>query len=174
MITRGNELEKKNGRKDYPLISDEVAGRHFAVWTTTPANPFGPHKHEQREIWFILEGQATVSVDGEESEISEIHWGNLGIEAAGNEHLFRAQVYLGEIEPDAVSVELYAEPRPGEAPRRRPMRRDHALSGAAGGYLYVAAVPADRPAADYTPRIVASHPEAQVPAETPLIRWYPN
>jgi starch phosphorylase len=104
----------------------------------------------------------------------EIHWGNLGIEAAGNEHVFRAQVYLGEIEPDAVSVELYAEPRPGEAPRRRPMRRDHALSGAAGGYLYVAAVPADRSAADYTPRIVASHPEAQVPAETPLIRWYPN
>jgi glycogen phosphorylase len=54
------------------------------------------------------------------------------------------------------------------------MRRDHALSGAAGGYLYVASVPADRPAADYTPRVVATHPEAQVPAETPLIRWYPN
>jgi starch phosphorylase len=104
----------------------------------------------------------------------EIHWGNLGIEAAGNEHIFRAQVYLGEIEPDAISVELYAEPRPGEYPRRRPMRRDHALSGAAGGYLYVASVPADRPAADYTPRVVAVHPEAQVPAETPLIRWYPN
>ena len=104
----------------------------------------------------------------------EIHWGNLGIEAAGNEHVFRAQVYLGEIEPDAVSVELYAEPRPGEYPRRRPMRRDHALSGAAGGYLYVASVPADRPATDYTPRVVAAHPEAQVPAETPLIRWYPN
>jgi starch phosphorylase len=104
----------------------------------------------------------------------EIHWGNVGIEAAGNEHIFRAQVYLGEIEPDAVSVELYAEPRPGEAARLRPMRRDRALSGAAGGYLYVASVPADRPAADYTPRVVAAHPEAQVPAETPLIRWYPN
>ena len=57
MITRGNVLPEKNGRKDYPLTSDEIAGRHFAVWTTTPGNPFGPHKHEQREIWFILDGQ---------------------------------------------------------------------------------------------------------------------
>jgi starch phosphorylase len=105
----------------------------------------------------------------------EIHWGNLAVEAAGNEHVLRVQVYLGEIPPEAVSVELYAEPRPGdERPGRRPMQRDHALSGAAGGYLYVASVPADRPATDYTPRVVASHPEAQVPAETPLIRWYPN
>ena len=105
----------------------------------------------------------------------EIHWGNLAVEATGNEHVLRVQVYLGEIPPEAVSVELYAEPRPGDArPGRRPMQRDHALSGAAGGYLYVASVPADRPATDYTPRVVASHPEAQVPAETPLIRWYPN
>ena len=105
----------------------------------------------------------------------EIHWGNMAVEATGNEHVLRVQVYLGEIPPEAVSVELYAEPRPGDArPGRRPMQRDHALSGAAGGYLYVASVPADRPATDYTPRVVASHPEAQVPAETPLIRWYPN
>jgi mannose-6-phosphate isomerase-like protein (cupin superfamily) len=69
MITRGQELPEKNGRKDYPLTSDEIAGRHFAVWTTTPSNPFGPHKHEQREIWFILEGRATVSIDGEESAV---------------------------------------------------------------------------------------------------------
>ena len=105
----------------------------------------------------------------------EIHWGNMAVEATGNEHVLRVQVYLGEIPPEAVSVELYAEPRPGdERPGRRPMQRDHALSGAAGGYLYLASVPADRPATDYTPRVVASHPEAQVPAETPLIRWYPN
>ena len=104
----------------------------------------------------------------------EIHWGNLAVEATGSEHAVRVQVYLGEIPPEAVSIELYAEPRPGERPERRPMRRDHALSGAAGGYLYVASVPADRPATDYTPRVVAAHPDAQVPAETPLIRWYPN
>jgi quercetin dioxygenase-like cupin family protein len=69
VITRGSELEEKNGRVDYPLTSKEIAGRHFAVWTTTPANPFGPHKHKQRELWFILEGQATVSLDGQESAV---------------------------------------------------------------------------------------------------------
>jgi len=69
LITRGSELVEVNGRLDYPLASDEIAGRHFAVWTTTPANPFGPHKHEQREIWFILEGYATVSLDEQESSV---------------------------------------------------------------------------------------------------------
>jgi mannose-6-phosphate isomerase-like protein (cupin superfamily) len=69
LITKGSELEEKNGRVDYPLTSDEIAGRHFAVWTTTPTNPFGPHKHEQRELWFILEGRATVSLDGRESSV---------------------------------------------------------------------------------------------------------
>jgi glycogen phosphorylase len=104
----------------------------------------------------------------------EIHWGNLDVQAVGGEQRFRVQVYLGEIPPESVAVELYAEPRPGAGPERHAMRRDHALSGAAGGYLYVAAVPAGRPATEYTPRVVPSHAEALVPAETPLIRWYPN
>jgi len=34
-------------------------------------------------------------------------------------------------------------------------------------------VPAGRPARDYTPRIVAAHPEARVPAEAAFIRWFP-
>jgi hypothetical protein len=33
-------------------------------------------------------------------------------------------------------------------------------------------VPADRPASAYTPRVVAAHPEAIIPAEAHGIRWY--
>ena len=69
-----------------------------------------------------------------------IHWGNLDVETAGDRHVIRVQVYLGEILPDAVRVELYADPRPGRLPERHAMRRDQALSGAAGGYRYVAEV----------------------------------
>ena len=89
------------------------------------------------------------------------------------EHAFSVQVYLGELPPESVRVELFAEPRPGEPPERHPLRRDHPLSGAAGGYLYVGAAPASRPAADYTPRLVPAHPEALVPAEAPFIHWFP-
>jgi starch phosphorylase len=101
-----------------------------------------------------------------------IHWGNLDVETTGDRHVFRVQVYLGEIPAESVTVELYAEPRPGSAPERHAMRRDHALSGAAGGYRYVAEVATDRPAAEYTPRVVPAHAEAMVPIEAPQIRWY--
>ena len=101
-----------------------------------------------------------------------IHWGNLDVETTGDRHVIRVQVYLGEIVPDSVRVELYADPRQGALPERRAMRRDQALSGAAGGYRYVAEVPADRPAGEYTPRVVSAHPEAIIPAEAHGIRWY--
>jgi mannose-6-phosphate isomerase-like protein (cupin superfamily) len=69
MIIRGDELTQDKGLKLYPLTSKEVAGNHFGVWVTTPDNPFKPHKHEQREIWFIVEGTATITLDGEEHTV---------------------------------------------------------------------------------------------------------
>jgi starch phosphorylase len=52
------------------------------------------------------------------------------------------------------------------------MRRDQALAGAAGGWRYVAEAPAERPPGEYTPRVVAVHPDAIVPAEAQFIRWF--
>jgi starch phosphorylase len=103
-----------------------------------------------------------------------IHWGKLAVETTAGANVFRIPVYLGEIPPESVTVELYAEPWPGGPAERRPLRPDRPLSGAAGGYLYAAEVPADRPAADYTPRVVPAHPEAVVPLEARFIRWYPS
>lgn len=68
MIIKGKTLpeEREAGRKPYPISSQEVAVKHFVVRVTTPDNPFKPHKHEQRELWFVLEGEAVLSLDGEE------------------------------------------------------------------------------------------------------------
>ena len=104
---------------------------------------------------------------------SGIHWGNLEVATSGDRHQFDVQVYLGEIRPESVTVELYAEPRPGSPIGRHPLHRDRQLSGAAGGYLYVGNVPAGRAPTDYTPRVVAAHPEAAVPLEARFIAWYP-
>jgi starch phosphorylase len=103
-----------------------------------------------------------------------IHWGNLDVQAGTEVHAFRVQVYLGEVEPDAVDVQLYAEPGPGADVDVHSMRRDRPLSGAAGGFLYIAEVPARRPETDYTPRVVPANPAARVPAEANFIRWYPD
>jgi starch phosphorylase len=104
-----------------------------------------------------------------------LHWGNLDVQTTAESHVFRVQVYQGEIPPEAVSVQLYAEPQPdGAAAEIHPMTRDHALTGAAGGFQWVVTVPARRPAREYTPRVVPAHPGARVPAEAAFIRWYPN
>jgi starch phosphorylase len=51
------------------------------------------------------------------------------------------------------------------------MVRDGPLSGATNGHIYAVVVPSQRPAADFTVRVVPFHAAALVPAELPLIAW---
>jgi len=52
-----------------------------------------------------------------------------------------------------------------------PMTRSQSLVGAVGGYLYTATVPATRPAADFTPRLVPFKDGVFVPLEASQILW---
>ena len=108
--------------------------------------------------------------------IVEQHWarvrfGAVAVESGAQEHRFDIQVYLDDLAPDAVRVELYATSQNGTEPVRQPMTRGEALVGSAGGYLYSARVPATRPPSDYTARAIAWHPDATVPLEAPEILW---
>lgn len=51
------------------------------------------------------------------------------------------------------------------------MEHNKAIAGAVNGYLYQATVSAERPATDYTPRLISYHSEAKVPSELPHILW---
>jgi starch phosphorylase len=103
-----------------------------------------------------------------------VHWGNLDVATEGDHHSFQVQVYLGEVDPDSVRVELYADPQAGGAPAPIAMRRDQALAGASGGWRYVGEAPASRPPGEYTPRVVPAHPAAILPAEAQFIHWCPG
>jgi starch phosphorylase len=100
-----------------------------------------------------------------------IHFGAVQTETSGDQYRFQVPVYLGEVDPEAVCVELYADGINGDAPLRQAMHRGDQLAGAANGYLYVAQVPSTRAATDYTPRVISSHPEAVVPLEARYILW---
>ncbi|MGE5155735.1 MAG: alpha-glucan family phosphorylase [Bdellovibrio bacteriovorus] len=85
---------------------------------------------------------------------------------------FELQVYLDAIPPEAVAVELYAEPLAEGGPGERiPMTRTRALPGAVQGFLYSATVASDRPLADFTPRVLPFHAEVAVPLEAPWVLW---
>ena len=67
MIIRSHDIPVSDaGRKPYPLEGREVVVKHFVTRVTHPDNPFGPHKHEQPELWYIVEGEAWVRLGDDE------------------------------------------------------------------------------------------------------------
>ncbi|HEX22422.1 MAG TPA: hypothetical protein ENH21_03225 [Chromatiales bacterium] len=103
---------------------------------------------------------------------SRIHFGNVITQKDNDRWQVEVQVYLDDIAPQAVSVELYADAVDGGAPLRQELERGTALAGTANAWLYSGCVAADRPLSDYTPRIVPAHPLASVPLEANMILWY--
>jgi len=105
------------------------------------------------------------------------HWptlrfGSATVEPEEGQNLFQVQVVLGELDPDAVSVELYAEEQKTSAPLTQTMTRGEHLIGSTNGFTYTALVPATRPVADYTPRLIPHHRGAFVPLEASWILWH--
>ena len=105
------------------------------------------------------------------------HWpalrfGSATVDQQGEQYFFQIQVYLDELDPEAVQVELYAEGQNGGAPFRQPMNRGERLVGSQNGFMYAVQVPATRPAADYTPRLIAHYAGASVPLEAAFILWH--
>jgi starch phosphorylase len=102
---------------------------------------------------------------------SGLRFGSVASERRNDHYLFQVQVYLTDLDPEAVKVELYADAQDGSEPVRQVMERGEPLVGSANGFVYVASVPATRPASDYTPRVVPYKNGASVPLEAPFIRW---
>jgi starch phosphorylase len=106
-----------------------------------------------------------------EQNWAKMRFGDVKVETNGAQHVFEVQVYLGELDPNAVRVELYADGVNSEAPVRQEMKRVRQLVGAAGGYIYSATVPVTRPALDYTARVIPYHDGVAVPLEAAQILW---
>jgi starch phosphorylase len=103
---------------------------------------------------------------------SSLRFGSATVQQKGEQALFQVQAFLGDLNPDAVRVELYANGENEAGPVIEQMSRGERLAGAEAGFTYTAALPATRPAADYTPRLVPQHEAAQVPLEAPSILWH--
>jgi starch phosphorylase len=101
----------------------------------------------------------------------KLHFGQVYSETIGDIHNFRVQVYLDELEPDAVLIELYAQARNGESLVRQTMDRRDRLVGSVNAFIYSAEVPSSRSADDYTPRIVPAFDDVHVPLEAKEILW---
>ena len=106
-----------------------------------------------------------------EQRWARLRFGEMKVESGGEQHAFDVQLYLDDLDPQAVRVELYAEGANGDGPVRLEMKRFRPLTGAAGGYVYSASVPADRPSTDYTARMIPHYSGVAVPLEAAHILW---
>jgi starch phosphorylase len=100
-----------------------------------------------------------------------LRFGEVNVATQGEFHRYEVQVYLNDLDPAMVQVELYADGLGGGRPVRREMQQIRELVGALGGYVYSAVVPAARPAADYTARIIPCRERVAVPLEAAQILW---
>ena len=106
-----------------------------------------------------------------EHKWATLHFGEVNVETHGEQHVFEVRVCLNDIDPATVRVELYADGVMESARLRQEMKRVHPLADAAGGYVFKAAVSANRPAADYTARVIPNCDGVAIPLEDAHILW---
>jgi starch phosphorylase len=87
----------------------------------------------------------------------------------GDEWIYAVPVHFGEMNPDDIAVELYADPYNEQDGLRRTLTLSKGASAA--GYIYTGRVPASRPTDHYTVRVLPYHPDVRIPLELPLIGW---
>jgi starch phosphorylase len=100
-----------------------------------------------------------------------LRFGEVKAETNGNQHLFEVQVHLGEMAPDAVRVELCADPAKDGPALRVEMDRARPIVGAVNGYFYATSIPATRSTGDYTARVIPHYDGVAVPLEAVRILW---
>ncbi len=105
-----------------------------------------------------------------EQKWTTLRFGEVKVVSDGGKHAFEVEVYLGSLDPKNVRVELYANGLNGSKPERQKMKRGQQLAEE-NGYVYSAQVPATRPAADYTTRVIPYCSGVAVPLESALILW---
>ena len=106
-----------------------------------------------------------------EQKWATLRFGEVEVATDAERHIFTAEVYLNDLDPNAVRVELYADGVNGGAPVRQEMQRVRQLAGASGSYVYSAAVSAARPPADYTARVIPHCDGVAIPLEDARILW---
>ena len=98
-----------------------------------------------------------------------LKFGELHVASSPQTHSIQVSVHLGDLRPDSILVQVYADPLSDQQPFVAEMVQ---TAESDGWRVYTADVPTSRPASAYTPRIVPSSFGAKIPLENPNILWF--
>ncbi len=94
-----------------------------------------------------------------------MRFGELKVASTGDRHSISVELFPGNLDPNSVLVELYAEGLKGSNAVRLEMK------ATGDGSIYAVDVPNARPSSDYTPRVIPYFPGVAVPLEASQILW---
>lgn len=103
---------------------------------------------------------------------NQLRFGSMQVSELSEARLnFDIQVFLGELQPSDLAVELFANATATEPMVRAPMACIAQPQGERGYYSYRVQVAGSRPAAAYTARIIPCGEQLAVPLEATFILW---
>jgi starch phosphorylase len=100
-----------------------------------------------------------------------LRFGEAKIETRGEQHVFEVHVYLNDLDPKLVCVELYADGVGGGDPVWQEMECVGQSAAAPGCFVFSASVSAARRSTDYTARVTSHSDGVAVPLEDARILW---
>jgi starch phosphorylase len=103
--------------------------------------------------------------------LEAVRFGSVTVETKGEEHLFAVEVFLRDVSPDSVRVELYADGDHAGGAVKKQMTGTRQLADGVGNYDYRATVSSARPATDFTARIMASRGRLAQQQEAGWMLW---
>jgi starch phosphorylase len=100
-----------------------------------------------------------------------LRFGNLRVETSADHHVFEVEIFLNDLDQNAVRVELYADGINAGDPVRVEMKCAQQLPDSSRRCVYHATVSTTRQAGDYTARVIPQRDGAVVPLESARILW---
>ena len=108
---------------------------------------------------------------GVDRKWGSLRFGDLRVETNADHHAFEVEIFLSDLDPDAVRVELYADGNNGGDPVRQEMKWARLLTGAPEGCVNQETVPAARTAGGYTARVTPHCDGVATPLEDARMLW---
>jgi starch phosphorylase len=106
-----------------------------------------------------------------EQKWERVHFGAMKAETKDGQHVFEVQLSLGDLDPNAVRVELFTDGADGDPATSLEMKLLTQPADTGSGHVYGANVPAIRPVGDYTARLIPRCEGVAIPLEVANILW---
>jgi starch phosphorylase len=100
-----------------------------------------------------------------------LRFGEPTIQTHGGRHTINLRIFLGDLSPESVRIEIYADGIAGGAEIHEEMTRTENASGETSSYIYSGSVSAARPASNYTTRAIPYRDGVAIPLENSRILW---